>query len=120
MAAAGSRSPELARRAFRAASDRFRADPEPFLHRLIATWSLPDRTLFQRRAVFDLFLQDLHQVFTEGNGPEGLAQELTLYRNYGFPLGELPGDKRVTLWHGLSDTIVPPSLRDRHHQGLAR
>jgi pimeloyl-ACP methyl ester carboxylesterase len=107
---AGSRFPQLARRAFQAASDRFRSDPERFLNRLVATWSLPDRTLFQRRAVFDLFLQDLHQVFTEGVGPEGLAQELVIYRHSGFPLGDLSPAKRITLWHGLSDTIVSPSM----------
>jgi pimeloyl-ACP methyl ester carboxylesterase len=107
---AGSRYPQLARRAFRLASDRFRADPDRFLDRLITTWSLPDRTLFRRKEVFALFLQDLHQVFTEGNGAEGLAQELAIYRRYGFSLGALPPSPRVTLWHGLSDSIVPPSM----------
>ena len=106
----GSRYPHLARRAFRKASDRFRADPERFLDRLIATWSAPDRLLFRRRDIFDLFLRDLHQVFTEGNGPEGLSQELTVYRDYGLSLGCLPADRRVVLWQGLSDTIVPPTM----------
>src|SRR5262249_1260757 len=68
------------------------------------------QVLFQRREVFELFLQDLDQVFKEGNGPEGLAQELAIYRNPGFSLGDLPGDRRITLWQGLSDTIVPPSM----------
>jgi pimeloyl-ACP methyl ester carboxylesterase len=107
---AGSRFPRLARRTFSNASNRFRADPERFLDRLIATWSAPDRTLFQRRDIFELFLLDLHQVFTEGVGAEGLAQELTMYRNHGFRLGDLPEGKRVTLWQGLSDTIVPPAM----------
>jgi hypothetical protein len=66
--------------------------------------------LFERTEVFDLFLKDLHQVFTEGNGPVGLTQELAIYRDYGFSLGSLPPNTRVTLWHGLSDTIVPPSM----------
>ena len=52
-------------------------------------------------------MKDLHQVFTEGKGPETLSQELTIYRNYGFSLADLPADKRVTLWHGLADNIVP-------------
>jgi pimeloyl-ACP methyl ester carboxylesterase len=107
---AGSRSPHLARRAFRTAADRFRADPDRFLDALIATWSLPDRQLFRRREVFDLFLRDLHQVFTDGIGPVGLAQELMIYRNYGFSPGDLPAYARVTLWHGTADTIVPPSM----------
>jgi pimeloyl-ACP methyl ester carboxylesterase len=107
---AGSRYPRLARRVFNAAAHRFRADPERFLQRLITTWSIPDQHLFRRGAVFELFLKDLHQVFTEGNGAEGLAQELTIYRNYGFSLGALPPRQRVTLWHGLSDNIVPPAM----------
>jgi pimeloyl-ACP methyl ester carboxylesterase len=108
--AVGSRYPRLAHRAFQVAADRFRADPDRFLQRLIRTWSVPDRHLFRRREVFDLFLKDLHQVLTEGNGAEGLAQELSIYRNYGFSLGALPPSQRVTLWHGLSDNIVPPAM----------
>ncbi len=115
---AGSRYPRLARRAFQTASDRFRADPERFLARLLTTWSLPDQVLFQRREVFELFLRDLHQVFSEGNGPEGLAQELVIYRNPGFALAALPRDPRITLWHGLSDTIVPPSMAWRMARAL--
>jgi pimeloyl-ACP methyl ester carboxylesterase len=107
---AGSRYPQLARRAFEAAAYRFRADPDRFLQRLVTTWSVPDQQLFRRREVFDLFLKDLHQVFTEGNGAEGMAQELTIYRNYGFSLGAVPPSQRVTLWHGLSDNIVPPAM----------
>ena len=107
---AGSRYPQLARRAFLTAADRFRADPDRFLRRLVTTWSAPDRELFERRDVFDLFLKDLHQVFTEGNGADGLAHELTIYRNYGFSLGSLPISRRVVLWHGLSDWIVPPAM----------
>jgi len=106
----GSRYPRLAERGFQNASDRFHADPNRFLDHLIATWSVADRKVFQRREIYDLFMKDLHQVFTEGNGPEGLAQELTIYRNYGFSLGDLPVDKRVTLWQGLSDNIVPPAM----------
>ena len=40
---AGSRYPQLARRGFQAAADRFRADPDRFLHRLVTTWSIPDQ-----------------------------------------------------------------------------
>jgi pimeloyl-ACP methyl ester carboxylesterase len=106
----GSRAPIFARRAFSEAGDRFRADPEKFLDRLVATWSRSDRTLFRRRDVFELFLKDLHSVFTEGRGAETLAHELALYRNYGVPLVELPAHKRITLWQGLDDAIVPPSM----------
>jgi pimeloyl-ACP methyl ester carboxylesterase len=106
----GSRSPRLARRAFQEASTQFRADPERFLHRMVATWSAPDRAIFRRRPIFELFLKDLHEVLTHGVGAEGLAQELGFYRNYGFSLRDLLDDKRVTLWHGLSDTIVAPAM----------
>jgi pimeloyl-ACP methyl ester carboxylesterase len=106
----GSRYPRLARRAFHEASERFQAAPEWFLGRLTATWSEPDRVLFRRRDIFELFLKDLHSVFTHGAGAEGLARELAVYRNHGFSLRDLPGDRPVTLWHGLSDTIVPPAM----------
>jgi pimeloyl-ACP methyl ester carboxylesterase len=106
----GSRFPRLAAQAFQTASDRFRAGPEQFLDRLIRTWSAPDRALFERNEVYDLFMLDLHQVFAQGIGAEGLAQELVLYRNYGFALRELSADRPITLWHALSDTIVPPPM----------
>lgn len=66
--------------------------------------------LFRRRDIYDLFLLDMGQVFSQGHAPEGLSQELTVYRDYGFVLRDLPTDRRVVLWHGLSDTIVPPSM----------
>ena len=106
----GSRFPAVARRGFRKAARRFVADPEKLLDRLILTWSLPDQVVFKRKDVYDLFMQDLHQVFTLGVGPITLAHELKLYRNYGTSLRDLPQDKRITLWHGLSDNIVPPSM----------
>jgi pimeloyl-ACP methyl ester carboxylesterase len=106
----GSRYPTVARRECRKWADRFRADPTGFLDRLVATWPATDRTLFRRPEVFELFLRDLHQVFTEGQGPETFAQELHLYRNYGFSLKDLPAEVRVTLWHGLDDSIVPPAM----------
>jgi len=106
----GSRWPHLARRGFRKAMNRFRANPEKLLDRLIATWSMPDQLVFERKVVYDLFMQDLHQVFTVGLGPITLAHELALYRNYGVSLQDLPRDKRITLWHGLSDNIVPPAM----------
>ena len=88
----GSRYPTVAKRECRKWADRFRADPTGFLERLIRTWPAPDRVLFRRPEVFELFLRDLHQVFTEGQGPETFAQELHLYRNYGFSLTELPSE----------------------------
>lgn len=106
----GSRYPTVAKRVCRKWADRFRADPTGFLEHLITTWPAPDRVLFRRPDVFELFLRDLHQVFTEGQGPETFAHELHLYRNYGFSLTELPSELRVTLWHGLDDSIVPPSM----------
>ena len=106
----GSRSPHLAWRAFEVEARRFRADPERLLDRLVATWSAPDRKIFERRDVFELFLLDLHAVFIEGSGATTLAHELALYRNYGVPLGGLPASTRVVLWQGLADTIVPPSM----------
>jgi pimeloyl-ACP methyl ester carboxylesterase len=115
---AGSRYPLLARKAFQTAADRFHAGPERFLERLMSSWSAPDRQLFARREVFDLFLKDLYQVFIDGNGAEGMAQELTIYRNHGFSLGDLPADRRITLWHGLSDYIVPPAMAWKMVQAL--
>jgi pimeloyl-ACP methyl ester carboxylesterase len=109
----GSRFPHMARRGFQKALERFRADPEGLLDRLIATWSVPDQIVFQRKDVYDLFMKDLHEVFTAGAGPITLAHELSLYLNYGVVLGELPADKPITLWHGLSDNIVPPAMACR-------
>jgi hypothetical protein len=108
--AVGSRYPQVARLRLRTELVQFRADPDRFLRRLIATWSVSDRQLFKRKEVYDLFMKDLHQVFTEGQGPESLAQELTLYRNYGFSLKDLPAYRRITLWQGLDDNIVPPAM----------
>jgi pimeloyl-ACP methyl ester carboxylesterase len=106
----GSRYPHLARQESRKWSDRFNAQPRAFLDRLIATWPPADQDLFSRKDVYELFLLDLHQVFTEGRGPETFAQDLLLYRNYGFSLGDLPANPCVTLWHGLDDIIVPPAM----------
>ena len=100
----------VARRGFQRAAERFRADPENLLDRLIMTWSLADQIVFKRKIVYDLFMQDLHHVFTLGAGPITLAHELALYRNYGVSLRDLPRDKMITLWHGLSDNIVPPAM----------
>jgi pimeloyl-ACP methyl ester carboxylesterase len=106
----GSRYPHLALRFFQKARFRFRADPDRFLNRLIATWSVPDQQAFQRKDVYDLFMKDLQQVFIAGRGPETLSQELAIYRHYGFSVGDLPADKRITLWHGLADNIVPATM----------
>jgi pimeloyl-ACP methyl ester carboxylesterase len=116
--AAGSRYPQLARKAFQTAARRFHARPEHFLKRLLKTWTEPDQELFRRQEVFDLFMKDLHQVFANVNGPEGLAQELSLYRNYGFALGDLPTNHRITIWHGLTDNIVPPAMAWKMVQAL--
>jgi pimeloyl-ACP methyl ester carboxylesterase len=116
--AAGSRHPRLARDAFRVAGRRFRARPEKFLERLVKTWSAPDQAVFRRREVFELFLKDIEQVFANPSGAEGLAQELSLYRHYGFSLGDLPAGRRVTIWHGLTDNIVPPAMAWKIVQAL--
>lgn len=116
----GSRYPHLAKQESRCWGERFRADPRRFLDRLVATWPEPDRVLFQRPEIFDLFLCDLREVFIEGNGPETFAQELRLYRHYGFSLSDLPPDRHVTLWHGLDDVIVPPAMAWQMTQALPR
>jgi pimeloyl-ACP methyl ester carboxylesterase len=116
--AAGSRYPRLARNAFRTAGRRFRAHPERFLERLVKTWTDPDQQLFRRPEVFNLFLEDIRQVFANPHGAEGMAQELSIYRSYGFPLAELPPGRRVTIWHGLTDNIVPPAMAWRMVQAL--
>ena len=106
----GSRYPHLAIQFFAKARYRFRVDPDGFLNRLIATWCLADQQVFQRREVYELFMKDLQQVFIEGKGPETLSQELAIYRNYGFSVKDLPANRRVTLWHGLADNIVPATM----------
>jgi len=106
----GARFPRLALRAFQKAAARFQQGPEGLLNRLIRTWCAPDQRLFMRKDVYDLFLRDLHQVFTDGNGAVGLSEELSMYRYRGLSLKELPPDKRITLWHGLDDIIVPPAM----------
>lgn len=104
------RYPQVARKTFQQASNRFQTNPTGLLDRLVRTWSEPDRVLFRRRDIYDLFLRDLEQVFSQAHAAEGLAQELTIYRNYGVSLRDLPVDRRVVLWHGLADTIVPPAM----------
>jgi pimeloyl-ACP methyl ester carboxylesterase len=116
--AAGSRYPRLARNAFRIASRRFHSHREAFLKRLVQTWAAPDQELFRRREVFDLFLKDIEQVFANPSGPEGLAQELGLYRSYGFSLEDLPANRRIVIWHGLTDNIVPPAMAWKMVQAL--
>jgi pimeloyl-ACP methyl ester carboxylesterase len=108
--AAGSRYPQVALRIFEGAGKQYRADPERFLRKLVATWSTADRKMFQRREVFDLFLKDLEQVFSNRKGEESLAQELLIYRNHGFTLSSLPRSRLVTLWQGLDDNIVPATM----------
>ena len=116
----GSRYPNLARQESRRWGERFRAQPTTFLNRLVSTWPAADQKLFEGKEIFDLFLLDLRQVFIDGNGPETFAQELRLYRNYGFSPAELPRDRHVTLWQGLDDIIVPPSMAWRLAQTLPR
>ena len=106
----GSRFPRLALRKFREWAARFREHPGRFLDRFIAGSCRPDRVLFRERPLYETFLQDMHQVFEARQGPEGLAQELGLYRSDCFSLADLPADRCVTLWQGLEDDVVPPSM----------
>ena len=106
----GSRSPGLALRQFREWASRFRQAPTRFLDAFIAGSCRPDRVLFRGRPLYETFLRDMHEVFEAPRGPESLAQELGLYRNHGFSLADLPEDRSVTLWQGLDDDVVPPSM----------
>ena len=74
------------------------------------TWAAADQQLFARKDVYELFMRDLHQVFTDGNGATGLSHELGMYRYRGLVLADLPRDKCITIWHGLNDVIVPPAM----------
>jgi pimeloyl-ACP methyl ester carboxylesterase len=118
----GSRSNGLAAREFARWGRYFRAGPEKFLRAVVRTWPEADQAVFRREEIFRHFLDDLRQVYTTPDGvasphaASGLAQELRIYRHYGFPLTDLPADRRVLIWHGLSDTIVPPAMA----WGLAR
>ncbi|WP_165227202.1 alpha/beta fold hydrolase [Aquisphaera insulae] len=116
----GSRYPMLARQEIRKWAERYRVDPRGFLRYLVSTWCEPDRTLFEREEVFNLFLGDLEQVFVEGSGPETFAQDLALYRNYGFRPADLPSSHLITLWHGLDDIIVPPGMAWKMTRALPR
>lgn len=104
----GSRFPRLALRHFGRWAEIVRADPHRFLNRFILKLVPSDRELFRRTVLYDLFLNDLRDVFVEGCGPEGLVQELGIYRRLRIPFRFLP--KRVTLWHGLADDLVPPAM----------
>lgn len=116
--AIGSRHRGLALREFRRWSTAYRADPDRFLRGFIARLVPADRLLFRDEGLRRVILGDLRELFVEGRGPESLAQELTLYRNYGFRLEDLPADRRVTLWHGLDDGLVPPSMAYRMARSL--
>ncbi|MGC8640888.1 MAG: alpha/beta fold hydrolase [Isosphaeraceae bacterium] len=116
----GSRCPRLAKQEARRWGERFRKAPRAFLQRLVSTWAAADQALFQRSDIFDLFLNDLTQVFVDGEGPETFAQDLRLYRNYGFSPARLPANHHVTLWQGLHDIIVPPSMAWRMARILPR
>ena len=104
------RFPRLARREFVRWSESFRSDPHRFLELFIAKLVPTDRRLFREGALYDLFARDLRQVFLEGIGPDGLVQELLGFRRFRLPLSALPGERRVSLWHGLSDDLVPPAM----------
>jgi len=116
----GSRYPNLAKQESRRWGERFRAHPTDFLNRLVSTWPAADQELFARKEIFDLLLCDLRQVFIDGTGPETFAQELRLYRNYGFSPADLPQESYVTLWQGLDDIIVPPAMTWKMAQTLPR
>ncbi len=104
------RFPRLARREFVRWSESFRSNPRRFLELFIAKLVPADRRLFRNGDLYDLFVQDLRQVFQEGIGPDGLVQELLGFRNLRLPLEALPGNRYVSLWHGLSDDLVPPAM----------
>jgi pimeloyl-ACP methyl ester carboxylesterase len=100
----------LAQREFQRWCESFKTDPDRFLERFIAKLVPADQILFRGEALRALFLEDLREVFVEGNGPENLAQEVRGFRNFHLPLEALPADRRVALWHGLSDDLVPPAM----------
>ena len=104
------RFPRLARREFVRWSDSFRSDSHRFLEHFIAKLVPSDQRLFRTGDLYDLFVQDLRAVFLEGRGPDGLVQEVLGFRRFRLPLEALPGDRRVCLWHGLADDLVPPAM----------
>jgi pimeloyl-ACP methyl ester carboxylesterase len=104
------RSPRLARREFERWNESFQQCPTRFLERFIAKLVPSDRALFENCVLSNLFRQDMDQVFRVGCGPESLTQEVVGFRNLRLPLETLPRDRRVVLWHGLSDDLVPPAM----------
>ena len=112
----GSRNSNLARRESRRWGERFLAHPTAFLNRLVSTWPASDQELFRARKSLSSSFCDLRQVFIDGNGPETFAQELRLYRNYGFSPADLPRDSYVTLWQGLDDIMSLPPWPGKWHK----
>jgi pimeloyl-ACP methyl ester carboxylesterase len=103
----GRQWPFLVRWFFAARMPLFRRDPEAFLARLTLRWSRADQELIQRPAIRQMFLADLRSVLLEGQGPEGMAEELGLYSRWGFRLRDLPPGRKVLFWHGTHDHLVP-------------
>jgi pimeloyl-ACP methyl ester carboxylesterase len=104
------RMPWLLRWLFRIRLGRFRNDPDAFLARLAVRWPRADRQLFTRPEVRQFFLGDLKEVLVNGQGAEGMVEELRMYQHWGFGLEDVPPTARVFLYHGRDDVLVPPGM----------
>jgi pimeloyl-ACP methyl ester carboxylesterase len=104
------RFPTAARLLLRSQTRAFRRDPESVLSGLVRRWSASDREMILRGAVRTMFLGDLEELLVRGQGAENLIQEIQLYFRWGFRLDDLPRDRKVLLWHGGGDTLVPPAM----------
>jgi pimeloyl-ACP methyl ester carboxylesterase len=102
--------PALGWWALRRQEQLFRRDPEALLDWFINRLSRPDRELFARPEVRAMFRGDLEEVLVRGQGAAGLVRELRLYFRWGFRLEDLPPDRKVLLWHGDDDPLVPPPM----------
>ena len=100
---------------------RFRADPDRFLDPAGRDMVAPDRMLFRRQEVYDLFMKDLHQVFAKARPGEPVAgaDALPAIRvrarrpaggSAGDPLARACRQHRPT-GDGLEDDPGPPELR---------
>jgi pimeloyl-ACP methyl ester carboxylesterase len=111
--------PFLVRWVLAARRPAFERSPEAFLGALVQRWPRPDQELIGRPLVREMFLADLREVLLNGQGPEGMAQELHLYFRWGFRLSDLADGRRVVLWHGTGDRLVPALMAHELARRLA-
>jgi pimeloyl-ACP methyl ester carboxylesterase len=100
-------APWLMRAFFATQCRAIRRAPRRFVDRLVAGLGPPDREILGDPAMRDMLDAMIGELVRQGS--RGLFDDgLALARPWGFS----PADVRVTvhLWHGLRDTVIPPSF----------